>query len=90
MAKALDDAKKSWIAASPLYEQMEGIVAGVPDLADYDVILDAGTSAAEGGDNIVPFDLKLPDGRVLVKPGNLFASPRAPSGAPSPTTRSPA
>ena len=72
VAKALDDAKKAWLIASPTYEQMEGIVAGVPDLADYDVILDAGASADEGGDNVVPFDLKLPDGRTLPKPGNLF------------------
>ena len=44
---------------------------GVPELADYDVILDAG---ADGSDpeNAVPFDLKLPDGRVLKKPGNFF------------------
>jgi hypothetical protein len=69
---ALTDARAAWLAASPLYEQVEGIVAGVPSLAEYDVILDAGTSAAEGGDSVVPFDLALPDGRVLVKPGNLF------------------
>lgn len=35
------------------------------------MILDAGTSAEEGGDNLVPFDLKLSDGRTLAKPGNL-------------------
>ncbi|KPV49479.1 hypothetical protein SE17_32415, partial [Kouleothrix aurantiaca] len=29
-------------------------------------------SGAEGGDSVVPFDLTLPDGRVLPKPGNLF------------------
>lgn len=72
VAKAVEAARQAWIAASPLYEQMEGIVAGVPKLADYDVTLDSGTSAEEGGDNVVPFDLKLPDGRTLAKPGNLF------------------
>jgi hypothetical protein len=60
------------MAASPLYEQMEGIVAGTPSLAEYDVILDAGTSAEEDPEGAVPFDLTLPDGRVLSKPGNLF------------------
>lgn len=70
--QVLGDARAAWQKASPLYEQMEGIVAGVPTLADYDVILDAGASGAEGGDNVVPFDLTLADGRVLAKPGNLF------------------
>lgn len=72
VSSALTDAKAAWVAASPLYEQMEGIVAGTPSLADYDVILDAGASGEEDPENAVPFDLTLPDGRVLPKPGNLF------------------
>jgi hypothetical protein len=72
VSTALNDAKSAWMAASPLYEQMEGIVAGTPSLAEYDVILDAGTSAEEDPESAVPFDLTLPDGRVLPKPGNLF------------------
>ena len=42
-------------AANPAYEEMEGVVAGVPELADFDVIIDAG---ADGSDpeNAVPFD----------------------------------
>src|SRR5215218_11381973 len=32
----------TWRQANPLYEQAEGVVAGVPELADFDVILDAG------------------------------------------------
>jgi len=72
VSAALTDAKSAWMAASPLYEQMEGIVAGTPSLAEYDVILDAGASADEDPENAVPFDLTLPDGRVLSKPGNLF------------------
>lgn len=72
VATALNDAKAAWMAASPNYEQMEGIVAGVPTLADYDVILDAGASAAEDREGAVPFDLELPDGRVFAQPGNLF------------------
>ena len=69
---AITDARAAWKQASPTYEQMEGIVAGVSSLSSFDTNLDAGTSAAEGGDNVVTFDLKLPDGRVLEKPGNLF------------------
>jgi hypothetical protein len=65
-------AREAWLAASPAYEQMEGIVAGVPTLADYDVILDAGASAEEDPEGAVPFDLELPDGRVFPQPGNLF------------------
>ena len=72
VSEALTSAKSAWMAASPLYEQMEGIVAGTPSLAEYDVILDAGTSAEEDPEGAVPFDLTLPDGRVLPKPGNLF------------------
>jgi hypothetical protein len=72
VSAALKDAKSAWMAASPLYEQMEGIVAGTPSLAEYDVILDAGTSGEDDPEGAVPFDLTLPDGRVLPKPGNLF------------------
>jgi hypothetical protein len=72
VSAALTAAKSAWMAASPLYEQMEGIVAGTPSLAEYDVILDAGAAGHEDPENAVSFDLTLPDGRVLPKPGNLF------------------
>ncbi|HTP09342.1 MAG TPA: imelysin family protein [Anaerolineae bacterium] len=72
VSKAITEARTAWIAASPNYEQMEGIVAGVEMLSIFDTNLDAGVSGADGGDNVVTFDLKLPDGRVLPKPGNLF------------------
>jgi hypothetical protein len=65
------EAQAAWTAASPLYEKIEGIVAGVPSLSEYDVILDAGGDASDP-ETAVPFDLTLPDGRVLVQPGNLF------------------
>jgi len=68
----IESARESWKAASPLYEQTEGIVAGTPALAEFDVILDAGASGAEDPEGAVPFDLTLPNGRVLPKPGNLF------------------
>lgn len=72
VTKAIKEARELWIAASPSYEQAEGIVAGTPSLADYDVIIDAGASGAEDPEGAVPFDLTLADGRVLPKPGNLF------------------
>ncbi|HEY7732654.1 MAG TPA: hypothetical protein VH950_17380 [Gaiellaceae bacterium] len=65
-------AKALWVEGNPYYERVEGVVAGTPSLAVYDVILDAGSSAAEDPAGAVPFDLKLADGRVLRKPGNLF------------------
>jgi hypothetical protein len=72
IVKTIEAARAAWIKASPRYEQIEGIVAGVPSLAEFDVILDAGASGAEDPENAVPFDLALPDGRTLAKPGNLF------------------
>ncbi len=70
--KRILEAREAWRNASTAYAQMEGIVAGVPALADFDLILDTGTSEEEGDESVVPFDLKLPDGRTLPKPGNLF------------------
>jgi hypothetical protein len=64
--------KALWIEGNPYYERVEGIVAGTPSLSVYDVILDAGSSAREDPASAVPFDLRLADGRVLRKPGNLF------------------
>ncbi len=64
--------KALWIEGNPYYERVEGVVAGTPSLAVYDVILDAGSSAKEDPASAVPFDLRLADGRVLRKPGNLF------------------
>ena len=71
-AADLKKAKALWIEGNPYYERVEGVVAGTPSLAVYDVILDAGSSAAEDPASAVPFDLKLPNGKVLRKPGNLF------------------
>jgi hypothetical protein len=72
VASALLHARDAWLVASPLYEQVEGVVAGVPSLSEFDVILDAGASGAEDPEGGVPFDLTLRDGRVLERPGNLF------------------
>ncbi len=72
LAPLLEDMKADWIEGNPYYERMEGVVAGTPSLAEYDVILDAGSSAAEDPESAVPFDLELPDGTTLKQPGNLF------------------
>jgi len=66
-----DAMKKAWMAAHNNYEEVEGIVAGIPSLARYDLIIDAGNPGTEKED-VAPYDLKLPDGKVLKRPGNLF------------------
>jgi hypothetical protein len=65
-------AKEHFLKANPAYELMEGIVAGVTDLAQFDIDLDAGIAASDGTEDVVSFDVTLPDGRVLAKPGNFF------------------
>jgi hypothetical protein len=70
--RVLARSKALWVEGNPYYERVEGVVAGTPSLAVYDVILDAGSSAEEDPASAVPFDLRLGDGRVLRKPGNLF------------------
>ena len=65
LAPMLEEMKASWIEGNPYYERMEGVVAGTPSLAEYDVIIDAGSSAAEDPESAVPFDLKLSDGTTL-------------------------
>ncbi|MFC6592918.1 imelysin family protein [Deinococcus lacus] len=68
----LQQARIGWKKASPAYENVEGIVAGVESLSEFDLILDAGVAGSEGGEDTVPFDLTLPNGKVLRRPGNLF------------------
>jgi hypothetical protein len=57
--------------ANPAYEEMEGVVAGVPELADFDVILDAGGDKSDP-ENAVPFSIRTPAGRTFAQPGNFF------------------
>jgi hypothetical protein len=64
------DAQAAFRSANPSYEEMEGVVAGVPQLADYDVIIDAGGDASDP-ENAVPFDIETPDGRTFEQPGNF-------------------
>jgi Imelysin len=72
VGELVEHMKEDWVEGNPYYERMEGIVAGTPSLAEYDVIIDAGSSAAEDPASAVPFDLTLPDGRVLEQPGNFY------------------
>ncbi len=67
----LEDSKDVFVVANPAYEEMEGIVAGVPRLAQYDVDIDAGSDASTPED-AVSFSLTTADGRQLKQPGNLF------------------
>lgn len=67
-------ARQNWLEASLYYELNEGIVAGTPSLAYYDVLIDAGASAQDDPDNALDWTLVLPDGTQLVSPGNLFHS----------------
>ena len=68
---SLTDAKDAFVAANPNYEEMEGIVAGIPRTAQYDTDLDAGSDASDPA-SAVSFNLTTPDGKVLKQPGNLF------------------
>jgi Imelysin len=54
------------------YETVEGIVAGVPSLADYDVYLDAGVPASEGPEGVAAVVLDLGNGEKIDKQGALF------------------
>ncbi|MBK5232721.1 MAG: EfeM/EfeO family lipoprotein [Thermoleophilia bacterium] len=67
----LTDAKDAYIASNPNYEEMEGIVAGIPRTAQYDTDIDAGSDASDP-ESAVSFNLTLPNGKVLKQPGNLF------------------
>lgn len=68
----VNQAKTHWNTASQHYELEEGIVAGVPVLADYDVWLDAGPSGVEDPENAYQWTLELPNGTKLENPGNFF------------------
>jgi hypothetical protein len=56
------------------YETIEGIVAGVPKLSDFDVYLDAGVpkDQAGGGTPVAPVVLALPGGSKIDREGCLF------------------
>jgi hypothetical protein len=69
---AVKELQGAHIQANPAYEEMEGVVAGVPSLADYDVIIDAGADKSDP-ENAVPFSLETKAGKKFEQPGNFFA-----------------
>jgi hypothetical protein len=71
LARMVKEMQDTYIDANPAYEEMEGVVAGVPSLSDYDVIIDAGSDKSDP-QNAVPFSVKTPAGRTFVQPGNFF------------------
>jgi Imelysin len=71
VASLVEDMQATYIKANPAYEEMEGVVAGVPSLADYDVIIDAGGDTSDP-ENAVPFSVRTPAGRTFAQPGNFF------------------
>jgi hypothetical protein len=71
VVQLLADGQEAYRAANPSYEEMEGIVAGVPRLAHYDVDIDAGSDASDP-ENAVSFSLELPNGKVMKQPGNFM------------------
>ncbi|MBB4661248.1 EfeM/EfeO family lipoprotein [Conexibacter arvalis] len=72
VARAVRALQRDLRTANPSYEEMEGVVAGVPELADYDLIIDAGSDASDP-ENAVPFSIRTPAGRTYRQPGNFFA-----------------
>ena len=65
-------AKDAWLSASTHYELNEGLIAGVPSLSRFDVLIDAGPSGEEDPEGALDWTLTLPSGDKLVKPGNYF------------------
>jgi len=74
ISSLIEGARDAWLTTSEAYELDEGIVAGVPSLAYYDVLIDAGPSAEEAPDEALEWTLTLPDGTELESPGNYFHS----------------
>ena len=70
VARLVRSLQDGFAKANPAYEEMEGVVAGVPSLADFDVIIDAGADKSDP-ENAVPFDLKTPAGKTFKQPGNF-------------------
>jgi len=71
VASFVKDAQADYRAANPAYEEMEGVVAGVPELADFDVIIDAGSDKSDP-ENAVPFSINTPGGKTFEQPGNFM------------------
>ena len=72
MQELLAESQDAFVAANPAYEEMEGIVAGVPRLAQYDVDIDAGSPTPPTPRAPSPSASSCRDGETLKQPGNLF------------------
>lgn len=70
VARLVGRLQAGFVEANPAYEEMEGVVAGVPQLADFDVIIDAGGDASDP-ENAVPFTITTPAGKTFAQPGNF-------------------
>ena len=70
VAAFVEQAQKDFAEANPAYEEMEGVVAGVPSLADFDVIIDAGADKSDP-ENAAPIKLETPAGKTYDRPGNF-------------------
>lgn len=69
----IEDGRAIWIGEANLsYERAEGLVAGVPSLAEYDVWIDAGPSGEEDPNEARDWTFETADGRSFEKPGNIF------------------
>ncbi len=71
VAGLIEKMQATFQEANPAYEEMEGVVAGVPSLADFDVIIDAGADKSDP-ENAVPFTIKTPAGKAYEQPGNFM------------------
>jgi nitrous oxide reductase accessory protein NosL len=71
VAGLVENMQATFQEANPAYEEMEGVVAGVPSLADFDVIIDAGADKSDP-ENAVPFSIKTPAGKTYEQPGNFM------------------
>jgi hypothetical protein len=71
VAGLVENMQATFREANPAYEEMEGVVAGVPSLADFDVIIDAGADKSDP-ENAVPFSIETPAGKTYEQPGNFF------------------
>jgi hypothetical protein len=69
----IEQARQQWADdSSGNYELSEGIVAGVPSLAYFDLLLDAGPSGDEDPANALDNEVTLPDGSKIDRPGSYY------------------
>lgn len=67
----LKNARVAYARANSNYQQVRGLVAGIPRTAQYDTDLESGTDGTDPA-KAVSFNLNLGNGRVMHQPGSLF------------------